>query len=104
MGAIYTLSSNKLVLYGITDNNYRIVKESQRGLLMSQRESGHVKWFNEKKGFGFIINQQGDDIFVHYKDIQGAGFKTLHENDLVTFMLDKGPKGLKAQEVAVVAE
>ncbi len=71
---------------------------------MSQRETGHVKWFNEKKGFGFIINQHGDDIFVHYKDIQGEGFKTLHENDPVTFVLDKGPKGLKAQEVVVATE
>ncbi|MCE3044012.1 MULTISPECIES: cold-shock protein [Legionella] len=71
---------------------------------MSQRESGTVKWFNEKKGFGFIVNQNGDDIFVHYKDIQGAGFKTLHENDAVTFVLDKGPKGLKAQDVMVTSE
>ena len=71
---------------------------------MSQRESGHVKWFNEKKGFGFIVNQQGDDIFVHYKDIQCTGFKTLHENDKVSFILDQGPKGLKAQEVQVVTE
>jgi CspA family cold shock protein len=66
---------------------------------MSQREVGFVKWFNEKKGFGFIVNEQGDDIFVHYKDIQGTGFKTLHEDDKVSFIVDKGPKGLKAQEV-----
>lgn len=71
---------------------------------MSERETGHVKWFNEKKGFGFIVNQRGDDIFVHYKDIQGDGFKTLHENDAVTFILDKGPKGLKAQDVQVLAD
>ena len=71
---------------------------------MSERETGHVKWFNEKKGFGFIINQQGDDIFVHYKDIQGAGFKTLHENDAVSYVLDKGPKGLKAQDVVLENE
>ena len=71
---------------------------------MSQRETGQVKWFNEKKGFGFIISQQGDDIFVHYKDIAGEGFKTLHENDIVSFVLDKGPKGLKAQDVALVSE
>jgi len=69
---------------------------------MSQRETGHVKWFNEKKGFGFIVNQHGDDIFVHYKDILGGGFKTLHENDTVTYMLEHGPKGYKAQEVALV--
>lgn len=71
---------------------------------MSDRETGHVKWFNEKKGFGFIVNQNGDDIFVHYKDIQGAGFKTLHENDAVTFVLDNGPKGFKAQGVIVSGE
>lgn len=66
---------------------------------MSQRETGQVKWFNEKKGFGFIINEQGDDIFVHYKDIQGTGFKTLKPDEKVSFKVDQGPKGLKAQEV-----
>ena len=66
---------------------------------MSNRENGRVKWFNEKKGFGFIVNPNGDDIFVHYKDIQCVGFKTLHENDPVTYLLDKSPKGFKAQEV-----
>jgi CspA family cold shock protein len=71
---------------------------------MSEREVGHVKWFNEKKGFGFIINEHGDDIFVHYKDIQGVGFKTLHENDSVSYLLDKGPKGFKAQEVVMITE
>ena len=71
---------------------------------MSQRETGFVKWFNEKKGFGFIVNPRGDDILVHYKDIQGSGFKTLHENDAVTYLLDQGPKGLKAQDVVVVEE
>lgn len=74
---------------------------------MSDRETGHVKWFNEKKGFGFIVSSNsGEDIFVHYKDIDinGDGFKTLNENDCVSFVLDKGPKGLKAQDVLVVHE
>lgn len=71
---------------------------------MTQRETGFVKWFNEKKGFGFIVNQQGDDIFIHYKDIQGTGFKTLHENDKVSFIVDKGPKGFKAQDVMLLQE
>ena len=71
---------------------------------MTQRTTGRVKWFNERKGFGFILNQEGDDIFVHYKDIKGEGFRTLHENDPVTYVLDKGPKGLKAQEVVLVQE
>ena len=67
--------------------------------MSDDRETGHVKWFNEKKGFGFILNENGDDIFVHYKDIQGVGFKTLQEKEQVSFKLDKGPKGLKAQDV-----
>lgn len=71
---------------------------------MSQRKIGQVKWFNEKKGFGFITNQDGEDIFVHYKDIQGVGFKTLNEKDSVSFTLEQGPKGLKAQDVVRVTE
>ncbi len=69
---------------------------------MSQREIGQVKWFNEKKGFGFITSPRGDDIFVHYKDIQGVGFKTLKEQEAVTYLVEQGPKGLKAQEVLVM--
>lgn len=71
---------------------------------MSQRENGHVKWFNEKKGFGFIVNEAGQDIFVHYKDISGEGFKTLQENERVSFITGKGEKGLKAQEVMLDVE
>lgn len=70
---------------------------------MSEIETGHVKWFNEKKGFGFIVNKHGDDIFVHYKDIKGDGFRTLHENDPVSFILSEGPKGFKAQNVVVIS-
>lgn len=70
---------------------------------MSERSTGRVKWFNEKKGFGFIvIDESQDDIFVHYKDILGEGFKTLHENDSVSFLVDKGPKGYKAQAVELI--
>ena len=82
-----TLCLNKYLFKILRDNS------------MSDREIGHVKWFNEKKGFGFIINQAGEDVFVHYKDIQGVGFKTLQEKEEVSFSLDRGPKGLKAQEV-----
>ncbi len=68
------------------------------------RKVGQVKWFNEKKGFGFITSQDGEDIFVHYKDIQGVGFKTLNEKDEVTYTLEHGPKGLKAQDVVLITE
>lgn len=60
---------------------------------------GVVKWFNEKKGFGFIQQQDGDDVFVHYKDIQGAGFKTLAEGERVSFEIVDGEKGKKAVNV-----
>jgi len=61
--------------------------------------SGHVKWFDNKKGFGFIANEGGTDIFVHYSSIQGGGFKTLKEGELVEFELVESEKGLKAQNV-----
>ena len=67
---------------------------------MSLRETGTVKWFNERKGFGFI-DLNGEDVFVHYKDIQFDGFKTLYEDEPVTFEIDRGPKGLKAKDVVI---
>lgn len=66
-------------------------------------QSGSVKWFNESKGFGFIKPDDSDkDIFVHYKEIIGEGFKTLHESDRVEFKAIKGDKGMCASEVCVV--
>lgn len=70
---------------------------------MSDRESGTVKWFNDRKGFGFIQREQGDDVFVHYREIRGDGHKTLHEGQRVEFETTDGEKGLAAQDV-VVAE
>ncbi|HEB30863.1 MAG TPA: cold-shock protein [Spirochaetes bacterium] len=63
---------------------------------------GTVKWFNEKKGFGFITTDDGDDVFVHYSEIEQEGFKNLAENQRVSFELKKGPKGLQAIHVKVV--
>ena len=60
---------------------------------------GRVKWFNETKGFGFITMEDGTDIFVHYSDIQGDGFRTLSDDDEVEFEVTEGPKGLKAVNV-----
>jgi CspA family cold shock protein len=61
--------------------------------------SGKVKWFNEAKGFGFIEQDSGEDVFVHYTSIHGEGFKTLKEGQRVDFEVTKGPKGLKAENV-----
>ncbi len=72
--------------------------------MSDERVEGTVKWFNEKKGFGFIIDESGNEIFVHYRDIHGDGFKTLQENEVVTYVVQDGPKGLKAQDVKVMAD
>lgn len=64
--------------------------------------SGSVKWFDEKKGFGFIENDDGGDIFVHHTGIQGSGFKTLSDGDRVSFDIEQGDKGPKAVNVMKV--
>ena len=60
---------------------------------------GTVKWFNDSKGFGFLEQENGDDVFVHFSAIAGDGFKSLAEGDRVTFEVVKGPKGLQAANV-----
>lgn len=60
---------------------------------------GTVKWFNPKKGYGFIATTDGQDIFVHYANISGQGFKTLREGDAVSFDIVEGEKGLRAENV-----
>ncbi len=66
------------------------------------RKRGTVKWFNESKGFGFISQPGGEDVFVHYSSIQGEGFKTLAEGQTVEFEVVDGPKGKQASNVTTV--
>ena len=62
-------------------------------------EQGTVKWFNGSKGYGFIARDNGNDVFVHYQDIEGEGFRNLNEGDRVEFNISNSPKGPKATEV-----
>jgi CspA family cold shock protein len=64
---------------------------------------GRVKWFNEKKGFGFISRDDGNDVFVHFTAIKRDGFKSLSEGDEVEFEVTNGPKGPQATDVVVVS-
>jgi cold shock protein len=68
------------------------------------RKSGKVKWFNEQKGFGFIKQDTGPDVFVHFSAIKSKGYKTLLENQAVTFGIMEGEKGLQAIDLEIVEE
>jgi len=69
---------------------------------MSEYQQGIVKWFNEKKGYGFIAPDNGEDVFVHHSAIQGGGFKTLLEGQRVEFTIEQGKKGLAAANVTKI--
>jgi CspA family cold shock protein len=69
---------------------------------MSERVTGTVKWFNGSKGYGFIEQEGGEDVFVHYSAIQGEGFRNLEEGQRVEFTIEQGQKGLQASDVTVL--
>jgi CspA family cold shock protein len=69
---------------------------------MAERTQGTVKWFNAEKGYGFISREGGDDLFVHYSEITGSGYRSLNEGDTVEFEITEGRKGLQASSVKVV--
>jgi len=69
---------------------------------MSDRVVGNVKWFNSEKGYGFISQENGPDVFVHHTAIQAEGFRTLNEGQKVEFSIEKGPKGLQAARLTIL--
>jgi len=71
---------------------------------MADRQQGTVKWFNAEKGYGFITRDGGDDLFVHYSEIQGNGYRSLDEGATVEFEVTQGKKGLQASAVTVVRD
>jgi CspA family cold shock protein len=72
------------------------------GNQMSDRIIGTVKWFNGEKGYGFLAQENGPDVFVHFSAIQGDGYRTLTEGQKVEFSIEKGPKGLQAANVVAI--
>jgi CspA family cold shock protein len=68
-------------------------------MMLSDTLTGTVKWFNNAKGWGFIKQDTGPDVFVHYSQISGDGFRTLHEGEVVRFTLKDGPRGPLAEQV-----
>ena len=64
--------------------------------------TGTVKWFSSEKGYGFISQESGEDVFVHFSGIEGGGYKNLEENQKVEFEVTQGPKGLQAVNVRIV--
>ena len=81
---------------GLTQNSQVMVN------IMSERVKGTVKWFNESKGFGFIEQESGPDVFAHFSAIQSSGFKTLAEGQQVEFTVGEGLKGPQAENVVPV--
>ncbi len=71
---------------------------------MAERKQGTVKWFNSTKGFGFISQKDGDDVFVHFNAIVSDGYKSLDENDKVEYSVTTGPKGLQAADVRLIGK
>lgn len=69
---------------------------------MSNTVQGTVKWFNESKGFGFIEQESGPDVFAHFSAISGSGFKTLAEGQPVEFIVTQGPKGAQAENIVAI--
>lgn len=69
---------------------------------MSNTTTGTVKWFNEAKGFGFIEQESGPDVFAHFSAISGSGFKTLFEGQRVSFTVTKGQKGPQAENIVAI--
>jgi CspA family cold shock protein len=69
---------------------------------MAERVVGTVKWFNNTKGYGFLAQESGADVFVHHSAIQGEGYHTLEEGQKVEFSIEKGPTGLQAAQVVIL--
>ena len=87
-------------LVGGSSSESESESESESSYSSSDREMGTVKWFNVRKGYGFITRDAGDDVFVHFRNIEGSGRRSIEEGRRVTFVVTDGDKGLQADEVS----
>lgn len=72
--------------------------------MAAARKRGVVKWFNAEKGYGFITPESGEDVFVHYSEIQSTGYRALNDGDKVEFDITQGQKGLQASKVIILKD
>jgi CspA family cold shock protein len=75
---------------------------NKENIKMAERTTGTVKWFNGTKGYGFLAQEDGEDVFVHFSAIQGEGYRNLVEGQKVEFSVERGPKGFQAVDVVVL--
>jgi CspA family cold shock protein len=105
-GILSVISPINLIILGywaFSDSSKEKRSPNKGGILAMEKEKGTVKWFNERKGYGFIEHDSGDgDIFVHHSAIVGEGFKSLSEGDKVEFVAGQGQKGPAATEVVKI--
>jgi CspA family cold shock protein len=97
---------------GMIDSSYCVNRlDAQNGLVvrskgskgfMEERETGTVKWFNDSKGYGFIQRDNGSDVFIHYSEIKGEGYRSLEKGQRVEFSIIQSDKGLQAHSVILV--
>lgn len=100
--SIAEVSSLLIIIAAIFGNTFLIGTASSRAAESAELETGTVKWFNVKKGYGFITRDQGDDVFVHFRNIEGGGRRGINEGQRVSFFVVNGDKGLQADEVTTI--
>jgi CspA family cold shock protein len=98
---VLALFGNSVLFACPVSASYNFVREGGEKYV-ADRETGTVKWFNSSKGYGFIVRDQGEDIFVHYSAISGEGYRALEEGQRVEFSIGEGDKGPQAKEVTVL--
>lgn len=100
--SIAGITSLLIIIAAIFGNTFLIGPAASHAGESSELETGTVKWFNVKKGYGFITRDQGDDVFVHFRNIEGGGRRGVNEGERVSFIVINGDKGLQADEVTTI--